>query len=191
MSSAARPVYGDEAIMARKAHGSSDRPAQADLRWDCSHSRADNICNFNRHFAEPSGSWLRTAFLGEETVAAPRDDVPLSSWSKPWTWEIFRGARLRYTRPTGAPPTIDFFDSNTGQLLFTAPRGRTLDAFVRESRAHGWPSFRDEEANWQLVRCLPGGECVSTAGTHLGHNLPDGSGNRYCINLVSVAGRRR
>ena len=26
-------------------------------------------------------------------------------------------------------------------------------------------------------------------GTHLGHNLPDGSGNRYCINLVSVAGR--
>jgi peptide methionine sulfoxide reductase MsrB len=26
-------------------------------------------------------------------------------------------------------------------------------------------------------------------GTHLGHNLPDGKGNRYCINLVSVAGR--
>eukprot|EP00967_Tisochrysis_lutea_P089910 scaffold128341_cov32-Tisochrysis_lutea.AAC.1 len=31
--------------------------------------------------------------------------------------------------------------------------------------------------------------CVSTAGTHLGHNLPDAKGNRYCINLVSVAGR--
>jgi peptide methionine sulfoxide reductase MsrB len=25
-------------------------------------------------------------------------------------------------------------------------------------------------------------------GTHLGHNLPDKSGSRYCINLVSVAG---
>jgi peptide methionine sulfoxide reductase MsrB len=29
---------------------------------------------------------------------------------------------------------------------------------------------------------------VSLAGTHLGHNLPDSKGNRYCINLVSVAG---
>ena len=32
------------------------------------------------------------------------------------------------------------------------------------------------------------GEAVSLAGTHLGHNLPDRKGNRYCINLVSVAG---
>ena len=29
---------------------------------------------------------------------------------------------------------------------------------------------------------------VSLTGTHLGHNLPDFKGNRYCINLVSVAG---
>ncbi len=29
---------------------------------------------------------------------------------------------------------------------------------------------------------------VSLEGTHLGHNLPDSKGNRYCINLVSVAG---
>ena len=36
---------------------------------------------------------------------------------------------------------------------------------------------------------LPDGETVSTVGTHLGHNLPDRNGNRYCINLVSVAGR--
>lgn len=28
----------------------------------------------------------------------------------------------------------------------------------------------------------------SLDGTHLGHNLPDSKGNRYCINLVSVAG---
>ena len=52
----------------------------------------------------------------------------------------------------------------------------------------GWPSFRDQEVNWDYVRCLRDGECVSVSGTHLGHNLPDGSGNRYCINLVSVAG---
>lgn len=49
-------------------------------------------------------------------------------------------------------------------------------------------SFRDAEVNWDYVRCLPDGESVSVDGTHLGHNLPDGKGNRYCINLVSVAG---
>eukprot|EP00566_Odontella_aurita_P027644 CAMPEP_0113531920 /NCGR_PEP_ID=MMETSP0015_2-20120614/3763_1 /TAXON_ID=2838 /ORGANISM="Odontella" /LENGTH=166 /DNA_ID=CAMNT_0000430807 /DNA_START=115 /DNA_END=615 /DNA_ORIENTATION=+ /assembly_acc=CAM_ASM_000160 len=83
---------------------------------------------------------------------------------------------------------IKFYDSNTGKLLYIAPRGRTLDEFLAESRAHGWPSFRDEEVVWDNVRCLPGGEAVSVDGTHLGHNLPDGKGNRYCINLVSVAG---
>ena len=42
------------------------------------------------------------------------------------------------------------------------------------------------QVNWDYVRVLPDGECVSVDGTHLGHNLPDRSGNRYCINLVSV-----
>jgi len=84
---------------------------------------------------------------------------------------------------------ITFYDSNTGEPLFVAPKGRSWDNFVKESRVHGWPSFRDEEVNWDYVRVLPNGECISTAGTHLGHNLPDRSGNRYCINLVSVAGR--
>ena len=43
---------------------------------------------------------------------------------------------------------------------------------------------------WENVRVLKGsGETVSVDGTHLGHNLPDRKGNRYCINLVSVAGR--
>jgi peptide methionine sulfoxide reductase MsrB len=64
---------------------------------------------------------------------------------------------------------------------------RYIEAFMNESKSHGWPSFRDEEVVWANVRCLKDGEAVSTAGTHLGHNLPDGSGNRYCINLVSVA----
>lgn len=84
---------------------------------------------------------------------------------------------------------IQFYDSVTGALLFTAPVGRTMEEFVKESKSHGWPSFRDQEVNWEYVRCLKDGEAVSTTGTHLGHNLPDASGNRYCINLVSVAGR--
>ena len=81
----------------------------------------------------------------------------------------------------------NFFDSVSGKLLFSAPRGRSWADFIEESRDHGWPSFRDEEVAWDQVRVLPDGECVSLAGTHLGHNLPDRKGNRYCINLVSVA----
>lgn len=51
------------------------------------------------------------------------------------------------------------------------------------------PSTVDQEVNWDYVRVLPDGEAVSVDGTHLGHNIPDRSGkNRYCINLVSVAG---
>ena len=84
---------------------------------------------------------------------------------------------------------IQFYDSVTGKQLFTAPVGRTMDEFLSESAKHGWPSFRDEETNWDYVRVLANGECVSVTGTHLGHNLPDKSGNRYCINLVSVAGQ--
>merc|ERR1712238_170171 len=86
-----------------------------------------------------------------------------------------------------AAPT-KYFDAVTGNHLFTAPVGRDMEAYLNESNSHGWPSFRDEEVNWDYVRCLPDGECVSITGTHLGHNLPDGTGNRYCINLVCVAG---
>ena len=89
----------------------------------------------------------------------------------------------------GSQQEINFYDSNTGKLLFVAPKGRSMDNFLVESRNHGWPSFRDEEVVWENVRCLPGGEAVSVDGTHLGHNLPDRKGSRYCINLVSVAGR--
>jgi peptide methionine sulfoxide reductase MsrB len=86
---------------------------------------------------------------------------------------------------------IEFYDSNSGKLLFTAPIGRTMDDFLIESKAHGWPSFRDVEVNWDYVRVLPDGETVSVDGTHLGHNLPDRKGNRFCINLVSVAGYKK
>lgn len=42
-------------------------------------------------------------------------------------------------------PEINFYDSNTGKLLFTAPKGRSMEDFLVESRAHGWPSFRGTE----------------------------------------------
>uniref|UniRef100_A0A7S3Q0P8 Uncharacterized protein n=1 Tax=Chaetoceros debilis TaxID=122233 RepID=A0A7S3Q0P8_9STRA len=152
-------LIGDESIMSKKAHGTSNTPVQENLRWECDGETADRICNFNRHYAESSGYWRSTRFLSEEP-----DE-------------------------TSENREVDFFDSNTGKLLFTAPKGRSFEDFVKESTKHGWPSFRDEEVNWDFVRCLPNGETVSVDGTHLGHNLPDKTGNRYCINLVSIAGR--
>ena len=63
---------------------------------------------------------------------------------------------------------ITFYDSVSGKPLFIAPRGRTFAEFEKESRSHGWPSFRDEEVVWENVRCLENGEAVSLVGTHLG-----------------------
>mmetsp|Transcript_24733 Transcript_24733/g.49205 ORF Transcript_24733/g.49205 Transcript_24733/m.49205 type:complete len:160 (-) Transcript_24733:125-604(-) len=90
---------------------------------------------------------------------------------------------------SAASGEITFYDSNTGRPLFFSPRGRNFKQFMEESNAHGWPSFRDAEVNWDYVRVLPNGETISVDGTHLGHNLPDKHGNRYCINLVCVAGK--
>mmetsp|Transcript_27717 Transcript_27717/g.46850 ORF Transcript_27717/g.46850 Transcript_27717/m.46850 type:complete len:201 (+) Transcript_27717:27-629(+) len=101
---------------------------------------------------------------------------------------------FEYTRKTSFLTDINhdeeltFYDSVSGKPLYIAPRGRTFDQFLQESRNHGWPSFRDNEVVWENVRCLKDGETVSVDGTHLGHNLPDMHGNRYCINLVSIAG---
>lgn len=85
---------------------------------------------------------------------------------------------------------LTFYDSVTGKPLFVAPVGRSAEDLIAESQTHGWPSFRDQEVVWENVRVLSSsGETVSADGTHLGHNLPDRKGNRYCINLVSIAGR--
>ena len=144
--------------MSKKEHGTSHVPVQTNLRWNCDRSTADRICNFNRHYAEHSGYWKSTSFLDEETENGQNGKE------------------------------INFYDSNTGKLLFTAPRGRSFEAFVKESIAHGWPSFRDDEVshvkfgtlqvdlkiyssqhylyqvNWEYVRVLPDGETVSVDG---------------------------
>jgi peptide methionine sulfoxide reductase MsrB len=149
-------VPGDESIMSPKEHGTSHKPVQSDLRWKCSAKIADQICNYNRHYAEQSGYWLTTTFM---------DEIDMTNNDKP----------------------VTFYDSNTGKPLFRAPVSRPWQDFLKESRSHGWPSFRDAEVIWDNVRVLPGGETVSVDGTHLGHNLPDAN-RRYCINLVSIAG---
>jgi len=84
----------------------------------------------------------------------------------------------KYLDEVSKTEPTEYYDSVTGKLLFTAPIGRSMEEFLVESASHGWPSFRDEEVNWEYVRCLKNGECVSVDGTHLGHNLPDKKGNR-------------
>ena len=151
-----KPQFGDEALMSQKGHGTSASPVQSDLRYGVSNKQADQICNFNRHFAERAGYFESTSFE-----------------------DILRNSK----------GPVTFFDSVTGKPLFVAPIGRSTEQFIAESQIHGWPSFRDSEVVWENVRILKNsGETVSADGTHLGHNLPDRSGNRYCINLVSVAG---
>jgi len=147
--------------MSPKSHGTSETPVQKDLRWNCDYDTADRICNFNRHYAEHAGYWTSTSFVAD--------------------------AKAEFAEKG----EITFYDSNSGKPLFVAPKGRDLDSFLKESQSHGWPSFRDEEVIHENVRCLSDGESVSVDGTHLGHNLPDSSGNRYCINLVSVAGQKK
>jgi hypothetical protein len=51
------PIVGPNDIMRNKQHGTSHTPVQEELRWKVSREKADNICNFNRHLAEPSGEW--------------------------------------------------------------------------------------------------------------------------------------
>eukprot|EP00979_Chaetoceros_neogracilis_P004549 scaffold797_cov408-Chaetoceros_neogracile.AAC.14 len=133
-------VMGDEVIMIPKKHGTSEVPVQDNLRWDCDRKVADNICNFNRHYAEHRGYWRSTDFVKEAT------------------------------KEYAEKGEIKFYDSNTGNLLFIAPKGRSFDEFINESMSHGWPSFRDDEVVWDDVRCLPNGEAVSLVGTHLGTN---------------------
>ena len=47
-SSSKYPVYAEETVMSQKAHGTSEKPVQKDLRWNCDFEVADRICNFNR-----------------------------------------------------------------------------------------------------------------------------------------------
>merc|ERR1719373_294581 len=148
-------TMGEESIMSKKAHGTSEKPVMDNLRWDCDFETADRICNFNRHYAEHSGYFVKKKKFLQEL------DTEGSN--------------------------VKFYDAVTGELLFQL-ENRDPKEFLVESKAHGWPSFRDDDVNWEFCRCLPNGEMVSTTGTHLGHNLPDRKGNRFCINLVSVAG---
>jgi hypothetical protein len=75
---------------------------------------------------------------------------------------------------------VNYYDSQTGRLLFTAPIMRQQRDVIWESQNDGYPSFRWEEVNWDNVRIVEGSdELVSIDGTHLGFRLWDSKGSRY------------
>lgn len=81
-----------------------------------------------------------------------------------------------------------FYDSVCGIPLFIAPRGRSFESFKADSLKHGWPSFNPEEVVSENIVLHDDGRMESACLTHLGHNLPEGGVDRYCIDLVCVAG---
>lgn len=119
------------------------------------------VCCDNERFAEPAGWWEGSSSLRRFMEAA---------------------------QANSSLPVI-FYDAACGLPLFKAPVGRSMGAFLEESSHHGWPSFRLEETFSDNVLSESGGEIVSTCGTHLGHNIPDLRGHRFCINLLCVAGQ--
>jgi hypothetical protein len=116
------------------------------------------VCCANHVAAEPSGWWKSNSNL------------------------------VDIAKESDSNATIKFYDASCGKLLYEAPIGRSMTEFIKESKEHGWPSFRKAEIVQSNVNTREGGEVVSTCGTHLGHNLPDGKGTRHCINLLCVAG---
>jgi hypothetical protein len=37
------PIIADESVMSKKAHGTSEKPVQRNLRWNCDYDTADRI----------------------------------------------------------------------------------------------------------------------------------------------------
>lgn len=159
------PVLGADDIMKRKSYGTSAVPIQTNLRWNLDVEEADRICNYNRHYAERSGAYEFSQFDYKNQWRV-RSHNPVSL-ANAGAFEKNKGFKQEMTRARKKGERVKFYDSNTGELLFVAPVGRSHRDFWIESSLHGWPSFRDSEVNWEIVRCLRNGESVSLGGTHL------------------------
>ena len=78
MATTTFPIYGEESIMRPKAHGTSEKPVQENLRWGCDWKTADRICNFNRHYAGIHDLYLEYAVLRMFRIrwVLAEDEVP-------------------------------------------------------------------------------------------------------------------
>jgi len=123
--------------------------------------------------------------LGDETMAeAICCDTQWAPYAEPQY--LYQQVNMFDTLSTDGVNT--FYDPTCGIPLFKAPVGRSFEDWKSETDEHGWPSFRDAEmiTNNIVVR---DNKVYSTCGTKLGDNLPDETGNRYCLDLVCLAGK--
>ena len=67
-------VMGDEAIMSKKAHGTSATPVQKNLRWNCDFETADRICSARAHERSPTADFNRPH--AHERAALPQANRP-------------------------------------------------------------------------------------------------------------------
>lgn len=152
-------LIGNSEIMNQKIHGTCKLKTSDNIKFGCSRELCDNICCFNRKFAEKENYWSDTSFI---------QDIIYDIWNE---------------------EPIYFYDTISNIPLFYAPINRNWSDFLYETLNHGWPSFRLDEVIKENVRILDSGEVVSVEGTHLGHLLSDKLGYRFCINLVSISGK--
>ena len=144
-------------------------PSAQSLLYGVSWEDAQSVCCANHHYAERSGHFEDLAFFRALRASPPPPSSSSGSDPGPWT----------------------FYDVACGLPIFRAPIGRSLEVWEAESVAHGWPSFRQAEIIAENTVERPNGEvltkCPGGKETHLGHNIPDGKGSRFCITLVCMA----
>jgi len=122
--------------------------------------------------------------LGEAVCCDPR----FSPFAEPQF--TFQDPRIDLFSHLNADGTTTFYDSVCGVALFRAPIGRTFAEWKAETEEHGWPSFRPAEvlASGGVKIDPTTGYVTSKCGTHLGSNVPDDKGIRYCMDLVCISG---
>mmetsp|Transcript_20336 Transcript_20336/g.36981 ORF Transcript_20336/g.36981 Transcript_20336/m.36981 type:complete len:257 (-) Transcript_20336:84-854(-) len=150
-------------------------------------------CQVPQHYAEPAGfqEWSGINFFTRLENMQQAMESGSGSVAEAAGVDSLTGTYMQWNEATGMYEFI-FYDSQCGLPLYIAPRGRSYDAWKKESIDHGWPSFRDEEVVMENIDVIAGGEVVSKcpggAQTHQGHRFEDYHGYRYCIDLLCMAG---
>jgi hypothetical protein len=79
--------------------------------------------------------------LGQPTLHTPHLDS-LRSATRHYAEHSGYWESTNFLKEVDRNAVTTYYDSVSGKPLFKAPLGRSFDDFERESRSHGWPSFR-------------------------------------------------
>ena len=148
-------VMGDESIMSKKAHGTSavwvlfEVLIVATKRCVCIFFYATHLLTYLlTHYGFHPFVWLFVWFSFYWKKSPVQDNLRwdcdkktasnICNFNRHYAEHsgYFEG-KSKFLAEAKASSKIEFFDSNTGKLLYTAPIGRTMDDFLIESKAHG------------------------------------------------------